>query len=115
MIRTFARCPACGHAIRVRTFSPDRVTLARERGERFPLTCPACGTRSEVHVNDVRATPNHFITYIITGVAAVLTVIVLFSVWNIYVLILLGGVLSLPAMVRHAINRAAETFNGYAL
>lgn len=117
MTRKFFTCPSCHENSSIKTFAPDRVTLEREKGEKFSTTCSHCGEQSTIHVNKVKAEANHLMTYVVSAFCLIVFLFIIFSglFMNIWILLAVTSLIGLPVAVRQAVEKAATTFNSYQL
>ena len=117
MTHKHTTCPNCRARIPVSTGAPDRGTYERENGEFLTVTCPECGTVSNVHINKVTARPNHLVTYIVTAAFTLFWIVFFLSgaFTNIFALLLSTSMIGIPALVKKAVDRQADTFNEYKL
>jgi len=91
--------------------------LEREKGEVFSCTCGKCGQHSQVHVNQVKAKADHLMTYVVSAFCLLVFLFVIISglYTNIWILLAVMGLIGMPVAVRQAMEKAAESFNGYKL
>lgn len=51
----FTKCRSCKNEIAIKSYATDRIDLAKDMGETFPIQCLGCLTTEKYHINDVRA------------------------------------------------------------
>lgn len=109
MTSKYYYCPSCQERNAFSSMASDRVELEREKGERIPVECEHCHSRTKLHVNQVRAEPNK----IITGASAVAGVVGAVALWQVgFIAAITVG---LPVLVYQMQSRSASTFNSYKI
>jgi hypothetical protein len=120
------KCNKCGQEVKTKTWSSDRVELARSKGEYLELTCKNCNTTGKYHVDSLSASPSRF-TQIVAFLIFILgTPTLIYFIWEplwtltwSYAILAIAGLLLIPVTVYGLIlkddQRRVSSFNRHKL
>ncbi|MCM5661494.1 hypothetical protein [Galbibacter mesophilus] len=92
-MKVYGNCSNCNHEIPYRTNANTRVEFAMKDGENKNLSCKACGTKNEFHVDKLFANPSNsplITSLLVTLVVIVIAITMLFYSKSGYVLVAFG-------------------------
>ena len=116
------KCNKCGQEIKTKTWSSDRVELARTKGEYLELTCNNCNTTDKYHVDSLSASPSRLAQIVSFLIFIIGTPTLLFFNWEplwaltwSYAILAIAGLLLIPVTVYGLIlkddQRRVSSFN----
>jgi DNA-directed RNA polymerase subunit RPC12/RpoP len=104
----YTACQSCKEEVPIRSSASTRPDLEMDKGETFEINCQKCGSRHNVHVDDVRAKQNKAIIIAGVGIGLLTTVFL----WDFF-----GAIstisLTIPILIWQQQMNAAHTFNSY--
>ena len=120
------KCNKCGQEIKTKTWSSDRVELARTKGEYLELTCNICNMADKYHVDSLSASPSRLAQIVALLIFIVGTPVLLFFIWEplwtltwSYAILAIAGLLLIPVTVYGLIlkddQRRVSSFNRHKL
>ena len=120
------KCKKCGQEIKTKTWSSDRVELARTKGEYLDLTCNNCNTADKYHVDSLSASPGRLAQIVALLIFIVGTPTILLFIWEplwtltwSYAILAIAGLLLIPVTIYGLIlkddQRKVSSFNRHKL
>ncbi len=109
MTTKYILCESCHELNRIKSMATDRVELEKEMGENFQLNCSDCGKNQSIHINQVKAKPNKYITLL--GVILGIALTVLF--WNFGFIAFAS--FGIPILILRSQQKSSATFNSYKI
>jgi hypothetical protein len=75
-------CNKCRQEIKTKTWSNDRVELARTKGEFIELSCMNCNTTDKYHVDRLSTRPSWLAHVFALTILLIVTQLLLFFIWE---------------------------------
>lgn len=120
------KCHKCNNEIKTRTWSSDRVEMAKDNGEFVKLSCKNCNAQEKYHVDNLYAQSSKTAQLISAIILILGTPIIMILIWEPlwrsnsgYAALAIGGLIAFPIAVYGLINkderRKVNSFNRHKL
>jgi len=119
-MKLIIQCKSCKENFRIRARAKDRFVLAKKLGKKPTLKCKYCQKSHAYVINEIKAEVNKRILMLASIILVVGTVITFLLIWdyiailaNVYTVVSLFGLLTMPYLIYEGINQEQRTNVNY--